>query len=219
MSAPHLSGIAALIKSKHPEWSPAAIKSAIMTSADITDRFGKPILNEQLSPADLFAIGAGHVNPEKAMNPGLVYDITPADYIGFLCGLYTSKEVSVIARKGVDCSAIKVIPEHLLNYPSITVMLPPSWNSTIPMLVECTVTNVGEVPIVYYPQFDLQDNAMNISVVPASLRFNDVNQVKTYTVIVWPKTCKTSVVVQGALRWVSDKYTVRSPISVAFAGQ
>ncbi|KAM0847744.1 hypothetical protein ACQ4PT_054837 [Festuca glaucescens] len=86
MSAPHLSGIAALIKSKHPEWSPAAIKSAIMTSADNTDRSGSgmSILNEQHMAADLFAIGAGHVNPEKVINPGLVYDITPADYIGFL---------------------------------------------------------------------------------------------------------------------------------------
>jgi hypothetical protein len=124
----------------------------------------------------------------------------------------------MIARKGVDCSAIKVIPERLLNYPSITIVFPPSRDPAIPMLVERMVKNVGEVPAVYYPRLDLQDNAMNISVVPASLRFNNVNQVKTYTVIVWPRTCKTSMVVQGALRWVSDKYTVRSPISVGFAG-
>ncbi|CAM0903391.1 unnamed protein product [Alopecurus aequalis] len=217
MSAPHLSGIAALIKSKHPEWSPAAIKSAIMTTADCTDRSGKPILEEQRRTADLFAVGAGHVNPDKAMNPGLVYDITPAEYIGFLCGLYTNKEVSVIARRAVDCSAVKVIPERLLNYPSISVMFPSSWNSTTPMLVERTVKNVGEVPAVYYPQFDLPDNAMNVSVVPASLRFNDVNQVKTYTVAIWPRKGTDSVVVQGALRWVSSKYTVRSPISATFA--
>ncbi|CAM0879283.1 unnamed protein product [Alopecurus aequalis] len=218
MSAPHLSGIAALIKSNHPEWSPAAIKSAIMTTADSTDRSGNPILQEQRKPADLFAIGAGHVNPDKAMNPGLVYDITPADYIGFLCGLYTNKEVSVIARRAVDCSAVKVIPEHQLNYPSISVTFPPSWNSTAPMLVERTVKNVGDVPAVYYPQFDLQDNSMNVSVMPASLQFNDMNEVKTYTVTIWPRNGNTPGVLQGALRWVSDKHTVRSPISAIFAG-
>ncbi|XP_047068028.1 subtilisin-like protease [Lolium rigidum] len=218
MSAPHLSGIAALIKSKYPEWSPAAIKSAIMTTADTTDRSGKPILNEQHKAADLFAVGAGHVNPDKAMNPGLVYDIAPADYIGFLCGLYTDKQVSLIARKAVDCSAVKVIPERLLNYPSISVTFPASWNSTTPMLVERTLTNVGEVPAVYYPQFDLPKNGMNVSVEPASLRFNSMNQMQTYTVSVWPRMGSSSVVVQGALRWVSDKHTVRSPISATFEG-
>ncbi|OEL32598.1 Subtilisin-like protease SBT1.2 [Dichanthelium oligosanthes] len=98
MSTPHLSGIAALVKSQHPDWSPAAIKSAIMTTADVTDRAGNPILDEQRVPADWFATGAGHVNPDKATDPGLVYDIAHNDYIGYLCGLYTSQEVSVIAR-------------------------------------------------------------------------------------------------------------------------
>jgi hypothetical protein len=117
MSTPHLSGIAALIKSKHPDWSPAAIKSAIMTTADSTDKSGDPIVDEQHKPADLFATGAGHVNPDKAVDPGLVYDIAPADYIGFLCGMYTSKEVSVIARCSVDRSTVTVIPDRMLNYP------------------------------------------------------------------------------------------------------
>ncbi|KAK9225363.1 hypothetical protein WN943_010404 [Citrus x changshan-huyou] len=61
MSCPHLSGIAALLKSAHPDWSPAAIKSAIMTTADTVNLEGKPILDRNHLPADLFAVGAGHV--------------------------------------------------------------------------------------------------------------------------------------------------------------
>jgi subtilisin family serine protease len=32
MSCPHVSGAAAYVKSFHPRWSPAAIKSALMTT-------------------------------------------------------------------------------------------------------------------------------------------------------------------------------------------
>lgn len=34
MSCPHVSGIVGLIKTLHPNWSPAAIRSAIMTTGN-----------------------------------------------------------------------------------------------------------------------------------------------------------------------------------------
>ncbi|KAM1146016.1 hypothetical protein ACFX2I_037906 [Malus domestica] len=74
-------------KSSHPCWSPAAIKSAIMISTYLLNLEGKPILDETFKPADVLATSAGHVNPSKANDPGLVYDIQPDDYIPYLCGL------------------------------------------------------------------------------------------------------------------------------------
>ncbi|KAG9149280.1 hypothetical protein Leryth_003248 [Lithospermum erythrorhizon] len=72
MSTPHLSGIAAILKKSHPDWSSAAIKSAIMTTADSFDLNNQPIMDERMQPANVFALGAGHVNPPKANNPSLV---------------------------------------------------------------------------------------------------------------------------------------------------
>nr|XP_010925529.1 subtilisin-like protease SBT1.5 [Elaeis guineensis] len=83
MAAPHASGIAALIKNKHPSWSPAYIRSAIITSATSLDLDGNPIVDENTgSPADIFDIGAGQVRPWAAMDPGLIYDLDAGDYIG-----------------------------------------------------------------------------------------------------------------------------------------
>lgn len=82
MAAPHIAGIAALIKQRHPHWSPAAIKSALMTSSNTLDRAGKPMLAEEYSKAETlkfvtatpFDYGSGHVNPRAALDPGLVFD-------------------------------------------------------------------------------------------------------------------------------------------------
>ncbi|KAM3370953.1 hypothetical protein ACQJBY_018353 [Aegilops geniculata] len=217
MSTPHLAGVAALIKSKHPSWSPAAIKSAMMTTADVTDRSGMPILDEQHEAADLFAVGAGHVNPEKAVDPGLIFDISPDDYFGYLCGMYKSEEVSVIARRAVNCSADMAIPDYQLNYPSVSVLFPPTWSTGPPMSVGRTVTNVGEVPAVYYPEVDMPaDSPVTVTVFPDKLLFTEANQVQKFDIDVEAKN-SSATAVQGAIRWVSVKHTVRIPISATFA--
>lgn len=82
MAAPHIAGIAALIKQKHPRWSPAAIKSALLTTTTTLDRGGNPILSQQYSETEAmklvkatpFDYGNGHVNPRTALDPGLIFD-------------------------------------------------------------------------------------------------------------------------------------------------
>ena len=65
MSTPHVSGIAALLIQKHPNWTPAQIKSALMTTAH------QNIVKEDgATAADPFDFGAGHIRPNKAIDPG-----------------------------------------------------------------------------------------------------------------------------------------------------
>ncbi|KAM1050485.1 hypothetical protein ACFX13_032947 [Malus domestica] len=112
MATPHLSGIAALIKKSHPDWSPAAIKYATMTTANVLNLAGTPIVNQDLTPADVFAIGGGHVNPTKENDPGLIFDIKPEDYFPYLCGLnYNETAIKISTQQTVKCSEVGVIPE------------------------------------------------------------------------------------------------------------
>ncbi|EEF51056.1 subtilisin-like protease 4 [Ricinus communis] len=212
MSCPHLSGIAALLKSSHPYWSPAAIKSAIVTTADILNMEGKPIVDETHQPADFFATGAGHVNPSRANDPGLVYDIQPDDYIPYLCGLnYTDEQVSIIAHRPISCSTIQTIAEGQLNYPSFSVTLGP------PQTFIRTVTNVGYANSVFAATIT-SPPGVAVSVKPSRLYFSKLNQKATYS-ITFSHTgygAKTSEFGQGYITWVSDKYFVGSPISVRF---
>ncbi|KAF8032922.1 hypothetical protein BT93_D1726 [Corymbia citriodora subsp. variegata] len=212
MSCPHLSGIAALIKSTHPYWSPAAVKSAIMTTADQQNLMKNPILDQTLQPADVFATGAGHVNPLKALEPGLIYDIQPDDYIAYLCGLgYSNKEVGVIAHRSIKCSRMSSIPKGQLNYPSFQVALGPSQTFTR------TVTNVGAAYSTYVIKV-VPPPSVFVSVKPAKLYFSKVGQKATYSVTFsrTASTYKAGEFTQGHLKWVSGKYSVRSPISVKF---
>ncbi|KAH6817040.1 hypothetical protein C2S51_000643 [Perilla frutescens var. frutescens] len=215
ISCPHLSGVAALIKSMHPDWSPAAIKSAIMTSAAQTNLHGSLIDDERLLPADVFAVGAGHVRPVKAIDPGLVYDITPEDYIAYLCGLgYTEKEIAVITRKAVSCRGIG-IPEAQLNYPSFAVHLGRNGSA----VYSRTVTNVGAANSTYCLKME-RVPGVDIVVKPPVLRFTQVNQKRTYRVLfsrlssASAASVDRSSYVQGSIAWVSPRHVVRSPVSV-----
>nr|XP_010919426.1 subtilisin-like protease SBT1.2 [Elaeis guineensis] len=201
MATPHLSGIAALIKSAHPDWSPAAIKSAIMTTSDVASNNRKPILDEKHLPASFFAMGAGHVNPSKAADPGLIYDLDVDDYIRYLCGLL-SGNVGEIVRRNISCSKFGSISEAELNYPSM--VLPPG--ST----VNRTVTNVGKANDVYKVEVEAPKGA-KVTVTPPILEFSKVKEKKTFTV----RVIGGQSGAEGNLRWVSRGHVVRSPIVIA----
>ncbi|KAI3505265.1 hypothetical protein L1887_27290 [Cichorium endivia] len=213
MSCPHLAGISALLKSEHPDWSPAAIKSAIMTTAGQLSLNGQPIEDEREHPASIFAIGSGHVNPSKANDPGLIFDIQPNDYIPYLCGLgYSSKQVGIIVQKRVSCS--KVIPEAQLNYPSFAVTLGVGDEKVFSR----TVTNVGKGNSVYTITGGSVPRGLTVAISTGELKFTELNQKLTYELffIRDGKYKLESSYAEGFMTWGSGKYSVRTPFSVKF---
>jgi subtilisin family serine protease len=209
MSTPHLSGIAALLKGLHPDWSPAAIKSAIMTTSDAVDRTGVPLKDEQYSHATFYAMGAGYVNPELAVDPGLVYDLHADDYLPYLCGLGIGDDgATEIAHRPVACATLKPTTEAELNYPSLVVNL-----LAHPITVSRTVTNVGKPKSVYTAVVDMPKD-VSVTVQPPMLRFTEANEKQSFTVTVRWAGQPTVAGAEGNLKWVSEDHIVRSPIVV-----
>jgi subtilisin family serine protease len=75
MSAPHVAGAGAVLKSAHPTWTPDNIRSALMLTA-ITD-----VRKEDgTTTADFFDMGAGSIRVNLAHLTGLVMNETAANY-------------------------------------------------------------------------------------------------------------------------------------------
>ncbi|PHT92544.1 hypothetical protein T459_00426 [Capsicum annuum] len=210
MSCPHLSGVAALLKSAHPDWSSTAIKSAMMTTADTLNLANSPILDERLRRANVYAIGAGHVNPSRANDPGLIYDTPFEDYVPYFCGLnYTNQQVGNLLQRKVNCSELKSIPEGQLNYPSFSIGL-----ESIPQTYTRTVTNVGDAISSYKVEI-ASPKGVVVEVEPSELSFSQLNQKLTYQVTFSKTTNSSDVeIVEGFLKWTSNRHSVRSPIAV-----
>ncbi|KAL5199849.1 hypothetical protein ABZP36_021052 [Zizania latifolia] len=112
MAAPHAIDVAALVKSYHPDWSPIAIKSAILTTLDTTDNTGGLILDKQHQRATVFMTGAGHINPSKAADPGLIYDLDVTEYAGYICALLGDHGLATIVRNSsLTYASMPKIPE------------------------------------------------------------------------------------------------------------
>ncbi|KAK4729005.1 hypothetical protein R3W88_021993 [Solanum pinnatisectum] len=194
MSCPHLSGVAALLKSAHP-------------TCHLNN---ESFLSETLTPARIFAYGAGQVNPSRASDPGLVYDTQFKDYLPYLCGLnYSNREGGNLLQRKANCSKVKSIPEAQLNCPSFSISL-----GEKPQTYTRTVTNVGEAKSTYRVEI-VSPRMVSVVVKPSILKFSKLNQKMMYRVTFSTTTeIRNMEVVHGYMKWTSNKHFVRSPIAV-----
>ncbi|KAJ4958115.1 hypothetical protein NE237_025226 [Protea cynaroides] len=228
MACPHVSGVAALIKSVHPNWSPSEIKSALMTTASIythydtrnmsiqSSRPKSPISDEFSSEAaSPFGLGAGHLEPERAMDPGLIYDLGYDDYVNFLCGLnYTERQIEIITGKRVFCLENG---DRRLNYPAIVVAGEEVEDGIVVLIKRLKVVSEGQgfykAKVVGFERGDYK-----IEVEPKILRINGIGERVNFKVMIRKegKRIGRKEMWVGALIWREEitKHTVRCPIVI-----
>ena len=177
--------------------------------ATTQDNSWEPVLNASYFKATPFSYGAGHIRPNAAMDPGLVYDLSVNDYLNFLCALgYNETLVSIFSDDPYKCP--KPISLTNLNYPSITV---PNLSHSI--TVTRTLKNVGS-PGTYRVGVQ-KPSGISVTVEPRSLKFKKIGEEKIFNVTLRIKAKAAKDYVFGNLVWSDTKHYVRSPIVVQAA--
>ncbi len=185
MAAPHIAGSGALLLGKNPHWSPAAVKSAIMTTAyDLVGTDGAKV-------HDVFAQGAGHVDPSRFASPGLVYDAGLADWFGFLQGLGIDLGVVPVAAKDVNVPSVALgsLAGSQMVTRTVTAVKAGTYRATI------------EVP------------GVQATVSPAELTLRE-GESATFTVTFTTAGAPLDTFATGSLTWASSANSVRSPVAV-----
>ncbi|CAI7774898.1 unnamed protein product [Closterium sp. NIES-54] len=210
MAVPHLVGIAALIMQKYPSWSPAAVKSAIMTTGTVFNNRNEPIRTASGHRATPWNFGSGHVVAVRAMDPGLVYNVGAKGYMAFLFGInfnsaskYFQHELQQQPQKG---SRRAVLKAYDLNLPNICVS-----NLVKQVTVVRRVTNVAGQASKYRVRVVAPKN-VRVVVAPGAFTIAPgASQVFSVTFTVVQATRAFSF---GSLTWVDGTHRVRSVLAV-----
>jgi subtilisin family serine protease len=209
MASPHVAGVAALLKQLHPTWTPAAIKSALMTTATDTLSDGlttKVAWDSTATNAGTlpWGQGAGHIAPNSAANPGLVYDIAPNDYARFLCGqglIYTSAQCTALGGS---------LAAYNLNLASLT-----AGNVLGSLTMTRTVTNVGPATATYNATASLPGFAVTVQ--PSTLVLA-AGAKASFTVKLTRTSAPLDTWAYGVLNWTDGSHNVRSPLTARGSG-
>ena len=200
MSTPHIAGVAALIRQAHPTWSPSAIKSALMTTSrqNITASTG-------LGDANPFDFGAGHIVPNAAVDPGLVYELSDDEYDAFACGI-ESPAVTDTRCEELEAAGMSFEAREL-NLPSIAMS-----KLANSQTVTRRVTNVSEEAGSYTVEVS-PPPGMRVDVVPSTISLGP-GESASFEVTISYESGPLDLWRFGSMTWHSDSRDVFSPIAV-----
>lgn len=200
MSTPHIAGVAALLRQAHPGWSPSALKSALMTTAHQL-----LLSSDGQSPAMPFDYGAGHIVPNDAVDPGLVYDVTNDEYDAFACG---TESPAVSSER---CDELEVAGHSFaaadLNQPSIGLARLANQRT-----ISRRVTNVGEQTETYAANV-IAPAGIDVNIVPSSLTVL-AGQSATFDITFTYSSGPLDLWRFGSLTWTSSDHSVYSTIAI-----
>ena len=200
MSTPHVAGVAALLLQAHPDWSPSAVKSALMTTAhqSLTGSDGE-------TAALPFDYGAGHIVPNDSVDPGLVYDVSADDYDAFACGIasagVTQERCDELSAAGYSFAGAD------LNQPSIAVE-----RLTNERTVRRSVTNVSDQSGSYVATV-VAPAGIGVNVVPASITLGP-GQTAMFDVTFSFESGPLDLWRFGSLTWNDGTHSVYSTIAI-----
>uniref|UniRef100_A0A7N2N0J9 Uncharacterized protein n=2 Tax=Quercus lobata TaxID=97700 RepID=A0A7N2N0J9_QUELO len=212
MSCPHISGLTALLKAAHPQWSPSAIKSALMTTAYTQDNTKSPFQDAARGAlSNPWAHGAGSVDSHEALSPSLIYDISTEDYIPFLCSLdYTVNQVqTIVKRSNVTCSRKFSNPGEL-NYPSFFVFFE---NNGVVRYTQ-VLMNVDVAWSVCHVTINVPSSVAVIVESPMLFFFGKVRDKQNYTVTFVVEGARDASMSEfGSIVWSDGQHQVKSPVA------
>jgi subtilisin family serine protease len=197
MSSPHVAGLAALFKHLEPGWSPMAIKSALMTTG--TDVLDGP----NTDPLVIFRQGAGHVAPNAATDPGLVFDAGWNDWLAFLCG--TSAAVGPATCDALEGLGYSLDPSDY-NGASIAI-----GNLAGVQTVTRTVTNASDATSTY--QFSITGLAGIAADLPDAFTL-DPGESETFEITFTRTSAAVNAYVGGQLTLSDGDHDVRVPVVI-----
>lgn len=200
MSTPHIAGVAALLLQANPDWSPSALKSSLMTTArqNLT-------LDDGETAATPFNFGAGHIVPNKAVDPGLVYDVSDDEFDAFACGI-ASPAVAAERCDELGQAGFSFAGEDL-NQPSIAIA-----NLAGQQTVRRHVTNVSDETSTYTAEVEAP-SGVTVSVVPPGISVAP-GATATFDVSFSFDSGPIDLWRFGSLTWTSDDRDVYIPIAV-----